>query len=410
MRRIVFAGIALLAAGAFLPEAAGAAPDTLIWHGDHLAAIRGGQRNEHIDLALATLKVKTRAAQKNGVYSVVDKKLVPASGDRHDYASFGRYWWPNPNTPDGLPYVRRDGEVNPQMLAAGDRVRLSRFCDDVEACALAGYLLKDDRAADYAARLVRVWFLEKATQMRPRLRYAQAVPGRTEGRGAGVLDARNFLRIIDSIACLRACDAWSDDDQAALIAWFAEYLQWLRTSPIADDERSANNNHGVWFDAQEAGVACFVGEADYAAQVLKKACAERLPHSLDGQGRQPHELTRTQSLHYSMFTMEAWFVLARLGERLDIDVWDAVTEDGVGLRAGLRYPAWHLTRQDEWPHPMLSRYQLSDGAMSVLMLAADRWGDAVFLQAINEAPRKPDGRAFAALRFRPPPHENSAGN
>ena len=41
--------------------------------------------------------------------NVVDgKKLVAPSGDKHDYISVGTYWWPNPDTSDGLPYIRRD--------------------------------------------------------------------------------------------------------------------------------------------------------------------------------------------------------------------------------------------------------------------------------------------------------------
>src|SRR5436305_1129232 len=48
-----------------------------------------------------------------GPYSVMHKKLTPPSGDKHDYYSVGPYWWPDPSKPDGLPYIRRDGEVNP---------------------------------------------------------------------------------------------------------------------------------------------------------------------------------------------------------------------------------------------------------------------------------------------------------
>ncbi len=55
--------------------------------------------------------------------TVIDKGMTPPSGDKHDYISMGRYWWPNPDTPDGLPYVRRDGESNPE-LKQFDRDRL----------------------------------------------------------------------------------------------------------------------------------------------------------------------------------------------------------------------------------------------------------------------------------------------
>ena len=47
--------------------------------------------------------------------AVTDKGMTPPSGDKHDYISMGRYWWPNPDTEDGLPYVRRDGHSNPDL-------------------------------------------------------------------------------------------------------------------------------------------------------------------------------------------------------------------------------------------------------------------------------------------------------
>src|SRR5205085_1486360 len=33
--------------------------------------------------------------------SVMDKRRIPPSGDKHDYVSMGPYWWPNPATPGG---------------------------------------------------------------------------------------------------------------------------------------------------------------------------------------------------------------------------------------------------------------------------------------------------------------------
>ena len=46
--------------------------------------------------------------------SVMQKTKVPPSGDKHDYMSIAPYFWPDPATKDGLPYVRKDGKVNPE--------------------------------------------------------------------------------------------------------------------------------------------------------------------------------------------------------------------------------------------------------------------------------------------------------
>src|SRR6202165_907703 len=54
-------------------------------------------------------------AMKAGPFSVMDKGTVPPSGDKHDYMSQAPYFWPDPKKANGLPYVRRDGERNPEI-------------------------------------------------------------------------------------------------------------------------------------------------------------------------------------------------------------------------------------------------------------------------------------------------------
>ena len=82
-----------------------------------------------------------------------------ASGDKHDYISMGRYWGgPNPDTPDGLPYVRRDGESNPE-LKQFDRDRLGDFSSRLYR--LTGAYLLSERP-EYARKGsfdVATWFL-----------------------------------------------------------------------------------------------------------------------------------------------------------------------------------------------------------------------------------------------------------
>ncbi|MEN0109868.1 MAG: alginate lyase family protein [Planctomycetota bacterium] len=396
--------LSLIAAALLIAQAAGAGvPATLVWEGDHLHALRTrGAATVDQAAAIEQLVEKARASQRNGVYSVVDKKMTPASGDKHDYASFGRYWWPNPDTPDGLPYVRRDGVVNPGALDGGDRVRLARFCDDVEATALSAYLLHDEAAGEHAARLLRVWFLDEATRMRPRVRYGQAVPGRTDGRGAGVLDTRNFLRVLDAIALLRETGAVDDATRDGLIAWFEEYLVWLKESPIAAEERDAANNHGTWFAAQEAGVAAFVGDRAYATRVLARARDQRLDKQFAADGSQPHEAARTQSLHYHLFNVTAWFTLARVGEHLGVDLWSHESARGRSMRKGLDYALVGVADAEDWPHPTLSRFALSSGEVGVLLLAADRWKAPHYRRTLETAPRKDQGRRLAPLLFADP--------
>ncbi|NLD73980.1 MAG: alginate lyase, partial [Chloroflexi bacterium] len=56
--------------------------------------------------AVDALRAEADEALSAGPFSVTDKAVPAPSGDHHDYVSFGTYWWPDPDAPDGLPYIR----------------------------------------------------------------------------------------------------------------------------------------------------------------------------------------------------------------------------------------------------------------------------------------------------------------
>src|SRR4051794_26399254 len=239
--------LCMLAAGGFPNQTNAAdldvkAAPTIFWDGAHLASIRSGEHQDdaRIKTSMVQLRKNADSALKRGPYSVMQKEEAASSGDKHDYLSYARYWWPNPNTPDGLPYIRRDGRTNSEALAKGDRATIGQMYDDVETLSLAGYLLDDHRYAEHAAMLVRAWFLDRATKMNPNLRFGQAIRGRNDGRGSGIIDTRHFIRVLDSVALLDQTGAWTEGDQSALTAWMKQYLDWLQHDPQAQNERSGH--------------------------------------------------------------------------------------------------------------------------------------------------------------------------
>ena len=60
-------------------------------------------------------------AMQYGPVSVMEKKNIPPSGDKHDYMSLAPYHWPDPDKPGGLPYIRKDGQTNPEVKEYKDK-------------------------------------------------------------------------------------------------------------------------------------------------------------------------------------------------------------------------------------------------------------------------------------------------
>jgi len=281
--------------------------------------------------------------------SVMDKPRTAVSGDKHDYFSYGPYWWPDPTKPGGLPYVRRDGERNPAALENTDDATFSVLGPAIETLGLAYWFSGDERYAQRAALLARVWFLDPATHMNPNFEHAQAILGLTDGRGIGIIEARRLIDVNEGLALLAGSPAWTDVDRAAFDGWLSEFYGWLTTSRNGRDERAAENNHGSWYDAQVAHLALVLGRTADAKKVLGEGLTLRLVRQVEPDGSQPRELARTKSLGYSIYNLEALFACARLAEHVGVDWWSFATSDGRSLRAALAYLAPYVDPSRPWP-------------------------------------------------------------
>lgn len=269
--------------------------------------------------ALAALLRRAEVALTVAPRSVTHKTTLPPSGDKHDYMSMGPYWWPNPDTPTGLPYVQRDGQRNPQVLGnAMDSQRLQNMLGDARDLALAHYFTAELRFAQKAAEVIRTWFITPATRMNPSLRFGQAVPGVAEGRGIGIIDTRDLWWVMDAVALIAPSGVGlSSVEQQQLQTWWADYAHWLDTSPLGRDEANEKNNHGLFFDVQLAALWLATGKIDQARQLVFDAQTRRFAAQFDTQGRMPLELARTRPYHYHTFTLQAATRLARYAEVLD---------------------------------------------------------------------------------------------
>lgn len=285
--------------------------------------------------------------------SVLDKSLLPASGDKQDYLSFGPYWWPDPAKPDGLPYVRRDGQRNPEAARGSDAPSLARLGDAIEALGLAYEATREPRYAEKAAQLARIWFLDPSTRMNQNFQHAQAIPGLTPGRGIGLIESRWLIAVNEGLARIAGSSAWSADEQIALRAWMQAFYSWLRDSRNGRDEEAEHNNHGSWYDAQAAHLALTLGRDEDAKSLLQLGLKRRLESQIEPDGSQPHELARTRSLDYSLFNLEALLICAQLAERVGVDWWRYESHDGRSLRAALAFLAPYADPAKPWPYKEL---------------------------------------------------------
>jgi hypothetical protein len=291
--------------------------------------------------------------------SVMDKTDIPPSGDKHDFMSLAPYWWPDSTKKDGLPYIRRDGVVNPEVKNYPDKNNMPQLCENVYFLSLAYYYSGKEKYAKHASKLLQVWFLNKDTRMNPNLKFGQAVKGRNVGRAEGIIDTRQFVFAIDAIELLQTSKCWTKKNNDSIKKWFTEFLNWLYTSQIGIDELNAKNNHGVWFDAQALSLAVFVGDKVKANQIVNKAI-DRLDVQMDKDGNFPLELERTTAFHYSVFILNAFNIIAQLSEKTNIDFWKTETKTGKSLTKGLQALLPYISKEKKWFGQQIKEFHYTD--------------------------------------------------
>jgi len=306
-------------------------------------------------------------ALKQEPVTVTAKQQVPPSGDKHDYMSLAPYWWPDPDTKDGLPYIRRDGEVNPERNAFPDKESFITLHNRVTALALAYYFTNKGEYSAHAARMMRAWFLDPATRMNPNMNFAEAVKGRNPGRGAGIIQLSRLPMVLDAVGLIRGSKQWTPADDSGFTSWCLRYQSWLRESPNGIDEQDTPNNHGTWYDVQLASLALFTGRVDTAKRILHDAKTLRIAAQIEPDGRQPKELVRTRAMGYCTFNLLAMATLATIGKNAGVDLWDYETEDGRSIRKAIDWmvPYYDGTRQ--WEHLQITEWSPDE---AVVMLTA----------------------------------------
>ncbi|QYY35401.1 alginate lyase family protein [Ruficoccus sp. ZRK36] len=372
-------------------------PATTIWQGEWLAQVKemsladsSEQRPE-----ITELLQYAEADLNREPPTIVNKAVLPASGDPHDYFSMGPYWWPNPDTEDGLPYVRRDGQFNKENL--NDMQSLGTVISTVRRLGLAYYLTGDERYAQQASLWLRTFFLDEATRMNPHLRYSQAIPGKCEGRSIGMIDTWSLPTMLDAVTLLQGSPYWTAQDESDFRQWVSDLLDWFLHSDYAAIESSQRNNHSVWYFAQVGAYGIFSGRGEEIRQLYVEKVPE-LTQQISPDGSMPEELSRTRPLHYTTFCLQAFLDIQAVCDEVDLEL----TDQQVRVHQAVSYLGYYMDHPDQWPYKEMRKNDARD-LWTVFRRAGTRFDDPRCSVWEQEAPPPSKKDMYMRLVFAPPP-------
>lgn len=334
---------------------------------------------------------------------LTDAVAAQSEGGPHDYYSNGDYWWPNPDTADGLPYIRRDGESNPGNFDS-HRIFMRSMRTHVANLAAAYKINGEEAYALKAVQLLRAFFLDEATRMNPHLLYAQAIPGICPGRGIGIIDTLHLIDVPMAIEALRPSISMTDEIYSGLKKWFADYLTWMSTHENGIEEMNADNNHGVCWFVQAAAFARFTGNEEMLQFCRQRYKESLLPEQMAPDGSFPRELARTKPYGYAIFVLDNMVTLCHLLSTPEDNLWTYELQDGRGISKGLSYLFPFLENKALWPYPPdVEHFEGWPAKVSSLLLAGLALGREDYLELWSRLDPDPiDGEVRRNIAIRQP--------
>ncbi|EGD77759.1 hypothetical protein PTSG_08848 [Salpingoeca rosetta] len=342
---------------------------THLWLQSDLADAK--QRLEHGELATAfeSLQHAAESALTDTEWTVLNKTLVPASGDMRDYVSIAIYNWPCNATPSGckpypgshwpkcnnktgLPWRACDGIVDKHAVNAGDSPHASKTRSNAISLALIFALTGNATYADKACRVLDKWFLDARTAMNPNLAYGQGTPGINNGSHGSMIEWTSLAETIDAAVLLQSADCWLQSTLAAKFqAWLSALLDfiWITGAHEMDGERYMKNNHGTWYDSTVLSLALGAMNKNVGLQIAGNVSSLRIAHQIEPSGRMPEETGRNNGASYSIYNMQAFTNVAALADWFGYKFWSYETHDGRSIRKALDFLIPFALYEAPWP-------------------------------------------------------------
>jgi len=304
---------------------------------------------------------------------ITEKKITPPSGDKRDFVSLAPYFWLVEGNLE-----QRDGEVNPAIEDYTDPEKFAQVASNIYLTSLAADLVESqpdkEKFADCAVSTLKAWFVDEDTRMTPSLEYAQMRQGEASGNWYGIIEGQRLVYVMEGISSLKEAGLIDQETIVGIEGWFRQYSSWLRDSEKGKlTKNEALNNHRTFYDVQVAYIADSLGETDLARETIEEAKG-LIANQIEPDGRMPLEAERAIPYDYQLYNLYAFSLLANLGQKYSVDLWNWQAENGGSLKKAFGYFSKQLEGAGDNPFKMDRAGEL----YLAFRAAAKAYGDASY--------------------------------
>lgn len=226
--------------------------------------------------------------------------VCPVGAGPNELYTVKPYWWN-----EGGQWVRKDGQKNPDSKLPQSQNQLHEAARAIQALAFGASCLPQAEAYTAKAnQLLQAFFLDPATRMVPEVNYSQCIPGQG-GDKAFAIALRYIILVDQALTVLQMPPEIAD----GMRQWLSTQAKWMAEGEQGKSARESANNITLWYHAIYASHLSVIDPGSVAAYVQQTLASE---HKDPAKFFEP-ELQRTRRRHYTLFSLEALFVIAGAG-------------------------------------------------------------------------------------------------
>lgn len=247
------------------------------------------------------------------------------------------------------PYKNFDGKTNPDIDLMSDPNALRSACRAAFLNAVLYVLTGEMKYGIRSSSIIRYFFLDEATAMRPQMKYGQIIRGParngsdndwTIGTFRGLVDSRHLVKAWNAVIILREtkCSPWTHSDDTGMRKWTQEFSDWLLNDlDVSITARGKKNNIKSWWYTQAIASNVLTENRNMTSTLIDKYFLEDFIGLIDAKGDQPNETNRTRPAHYRAFGIEPMIVNARLSAFVGKNEWGAKSNVSTTINDAIKY-------------------------------------------------------------------------
>ena len=290
---------------------------------------------------------------------------------------------------DGLPYIRRDCESNPDNFG-WHRYALRKMRTMTAHLSRAYMQTKEEKYAKKAVQLLKTFFIDQQTKMLPHLLYAQAIPGLYSGRGIGIIDTLHLTDIPYAVKALKGSKALTNEIYDLLIDWFSKYLEWMTTHQYGIDESNEQNNHSICYYVQVAVFSLFTNNTKIFEH-CKDMFVKKVIIQMNKNGGFDKELARTKPYAYSLMVLDNYIIMCHVLSDSKDNFWQYQGKNGQGAKKAVEFMLPYMLDKSTWPYSKDVMYHDDyPSRMSFMIFAGYTLGIKELIEIYQSLPNESD--------------------